>query len=198
MALCKPGFSLCKVSSLLFTNAHHQGVLITPTAKLDPNALATSASRWMFARTTRTATTESQTSVTLKTLRTPLASIVRAENANQVNSSSFCSRYLHSLIQDASLMPIALVDTLARITSATILLARFSSSRSRSEHKPAAPIAQRRELRCHFLARRTVSTRTECLVPRGPSIMLGRPTSTGARLGLMELLVALRTMPRNP
>merc|ERR1712060_768839 len=42
-------------------------------------------------------------------------------------------------------MPIALVDTLARITSATILLARFSSSQSRSEHKPAAPIAQRRE-----------------------------------------------------
>ena len=101
-------------------------------------------------------------------------------------------------IQDASLMPIVLVDTLARIISATILLGRFSSSRSRSEHKPAAPIAQRRESRCHFLARRTVSTRTECLVPRGPSIMLGRPTSTGARLGLTELLVALRTMPRNP
>ena len=172
--------------------------MITPTAKLDPNALAISASRWMFALTTRTATTESQTSVTLKTPRTPLASTVRAGNANQVNSSSFCSRYLHSQIKDASLMPIALVDTLARITSATILLGRFSSSRSRSEHKPAAPIAQRRESRCHFLARRTVSTRTGCLVPLGRLIMLGRPTSTGARPGLTELLVALRMMPRNP
>lgn len=163
-------------------NFVNQDVLITPTAKLDPNALVISVSRWMFARTTRTATTGCQTSVTSKTPRTPLASTVRAENANQ----------------DASLMPIALVDTLARITSATILLARFSSSRSRSEHKPAAPIAQRRESRCHFLARRTVSTRTECRVPRGPSIMLGRPTSTGAKPGLTELLVALRTMPRNP
>ena len=140
---------LCKLSSLLFIkkNKPHQDVLITPTAKLDLNALAISASRWMFALTTRTATTESQTSVTLRTPLTPLASTVRAENANQVNSLLFCSRYFHSPIQDASLMPIALVDTLARITSATILLARFSSSRSRSEHKPAAPIAQRRESR---------------------------------------------------
>ena len=119
--------------------------MITPTAKLDLNALAISASRWMFALTTRTATTESQTSVTLRTPLTPLASTVRAENANQVNNLLFCSRFFHTPIKDASLMPIALVDTLARITSATILLARFSSSRSRSEHKLAAPIAQRRE-----------------------------------------------------
>merc|ERR1712004_187669 len=156
-----------------------QDVLTTPTARLDLNALAISASQWMFARTMRTATTESQTSVTLRTPLIPLASTARAENANL----------------DASLMPIALVDTLARITSATILLARFSSSRSRSEHKLAAPIAQRRESRCHFLARRTVSTRTECLVPRGHLIMLGRPTSTGARPCLTELLVAQRTLP---
>merc|ERR1712107_311220 len=110
VALCKPGCvdnSNCEAGS----------------------PLATSASQWMFALTTRTATTDFQTSVTSKTPRTPLASTVRAENANQ----------------HASLMPIALVDTLARITSATILLGRFSSSRSRSEHKPAAPIAQRRE-----------------------------------------------------
>ena len=73
--------------------------MITPTAKLDLNALATSASRWMFALTTRTATTESQTSVTSKTLRTPLASTVRAENANQVNNLSFCSLYFHPPIK---------------------------------------------------------------------------------------------------
>ena len=136
---------LCVRYQVFYLNA--QDVLTTPTARLDLNALAISASQWMFARTMRTATTESQTSVTLRTPLTPLASTVRAENANQVNNLLFCSRYFHTPIKDASLMPIALVDTLARITSATILLARFSSSRSRSEHKPAAPIAQRRESR---------------------------------------------------